>query len=464
MLERLRGWIGAAAAAISQAFRLGPAFARTEGDWGHDQSEYAPAEYGTYIATSVNVYAAAKLRAQNLAQLPLKLYRVGRNGARREVTRGRLYRLIQKPNPFWTFGRLIRMSELSLCLWGQTFWILERGPDGRGVPTEIWWARPDSMRPVVDPQKYLRGFIYEVNGERLAFRPDEVVWIRYENPLDEFSPLSPIAAARLSIDSAHGALKSNRNIFRNGMNMAGVVSPADPKDRMQPATVEELDKLLDKRFKGEDKSHKVAILSHAIKFDSVTISPKDAEFLGLLRWSLHDVCRAYSVPPPFMQDFDRATWANITDSHKSLWQEAVLPEGRMMGEELTLQLVPLFPGEADIAAFDESGVFVLQEDRGELVEQMLKLWQMGVPINQLLAKYEPSLLPPGGYPWGNIWWAPLNLLPAGEGGAAAPAADDGEDPAAPAQQALQLIRTMRLIQQRQDTMQRLIGAPREMPS
>ncbi len=457
MLDRLRAWVGQLGARV-QSFVVGRVFARVEGEWGHDQADYAPAEYGTYMATSVNVYAASKLRAQNLAQLQLKLYRVGRNGAEREVRSGHLLRLLRKVNPFWTFGRLIRMSELSLCLWGQTFWILERGPDGMGEPTEIWWARPDSMRPVVDPRRYLRGFLYEVNGERLAFRPDEVVWIRYENPLDEFSPLSPIAAARLSIDTASGAMRSNRSIFRNGLNLAGVVSPADPKDRMQPGTVDELDKLLEKRFKGEDKAHKVAVLSHAVKFDSVMLSPKDAEFLGLLRWSLHDVCRAYQIPPPFMQDFDRATWANITDSHKALWQECILPEARMIAEEITEQLLPLFPGEADIARFDESSVFVLQEDRGELIAQMYTLWQMGTPLNALLAKFEPSLLPPGGYPWGDVWWAPLNLLPAGREGAPTPPADDGQDPAAPAQQALQLFRSMQLIEYRQKTMLQLAGA------
>jgi HK97 family phage portal protein len=437
--------------AFTQAFRLGPDYARIESDWGHDQATYSPPEYGTYIATSVTVYAAARLRAQNLAQLPLKLYKVGRNGAEREVSRGGLARILTKPNPFWTFGRLIRQSELSLCLWGQAFWVLERSGPGL-APTEIWWARSEHMRPVIDQRRYLRGWIYDAGGSRIAFTPDEVIWLRYENPLDEFSPLSPIAAARLSIDSAHGALRANRMIFNNGINLAGMVSPANATDRMQPATVDELNMLLDKKFRGDDKAHRVAVLSHAVKFESVTISPKDAEFLGLLSWSLHDVCRAYQIPPPFMQDFTESTWGNITESHAALWQECVLPEARMLSEELTLQLLPLFPGEADLARFDESKVFVLQEDRTELVQQMVSLAQIGVPLNALLAKYEPSLLPPGGYPWGDIWWAPLNLLPAGSSApkpAAPPAGGEEDEGAAEAaEQALRLVQSMRLTDDR----------------
>jgi HK97 family phage portal protein len=435
-------------AAMALAFKMGRAFDRTESDWGHDQSAYVDTKYAQYLTLSTAVYACANVRAKNLAKLPLKLYKLGRNGAQREVTRGRLAKLLNKVNPFWTWGRLIRMTELSLCAWGQCYWVLERGADG--VPVEIWWARADQMRPVVDPVKYVRGFIYEAGGEKIGFPVEDVIWFRYENPNDEFSPLSPIAPARLSIDTTFAALKSNRSIFTNGMNTAGFLHPADQKDKMTKPQVEELQELLEHRLKGEDKAHRIAVLSHAAKFESVTISPKDAEFLGLLAAGIEDVCRVYDVPPPFIQHFARATWANIRESHRGLWQNCLLPEGAMIAEEITEQLLPNFPGEADIVRFDESAVLILQEDRGELVQQMYKMWTMGVPLNNLLAKYEPSLLPPGGYAWGDTFWAPLNLVPAGEALAPGMPGDDGEDPAAPAQQALKLIQQARIVRERQD--------------
>jgi len=132
--------------AAVRAFVLGPAVVeRFDEVWGHSIEQYAPAEYGEYIATSNGVYACATSRAQLLSSLPLKLYRLDRAGRRAEVTAGDLYGLLQKVNPFWTGNRLIEMTELSLCLWGQAFWFLERGESGRQPPREIWWGRPDRV-------------------------------------------------------------------------------------------------------------------------------------------------------------------------------------------------------------------------------------------------------------------------------------------------------------------------------
>lgn len=426
MPSAFRTMLGWMLGVARKAFRVGQAVVdRFETGWGHSQDTYAPEAYGNYLATSVAVYACAQLRAKNLASLPLRLWKTNARGERTEVVRGKLWDLLHKVNPFWTLGRLVRMTELSLSLWGQAYWVLERGQSGKGVPSEIWWVRPDRMTPIPDATGYLTGFVYTHNGERLLFRPDEVLWFRYDNPLDEFSGLSPIAPARLSIDTGYDALRSNRAVFSQGLQMAGLVTPENKDTNWTKAQTDSLREMLDRRFKGVDKAHKVAVLSHAAKFASVTLSPKDAEFLGLLKWSLEDVCRVYDVPLDLMGG--QRTYENVDAAQEALWRHALLPEASMLGEEITEQLLPLFPGEADVAEFDASGVSALQEDRSEIVTQMHQLWQMGVPLNRLLQEFQPNLLPPGqqGYPWGEVGYLPMALQPAG-GAPALPAPAAGE--------------------------------------
>ncbi|MFZ4600757.1 MAG: phage portal protein, partial [Terrimicrobiaceae bacterium] len=113
---------------IAKAFRLGPATVDTfETTYGHDQERYAPAAYGDYPATNAAVFACSNIRAKNLAKLHLKIYKRATNGERVEVTSGRLYDLMRSVNGYWTFRRLIRMTEMSLCTYGQAFWVLENG-------------------------------------------------------------------------------------------------------------------------------------------------------------------------------------------------------------------------------------------------------------------------------------------------------------------------------------------------
>lgn len=389
-----------------KAFRLGPAVVEpADTYWGKDPEVFAPAAYGDYIATSSSVYACANLRAKNIASLPLRAYRMV-NGEPVEVTDGAFIDLMKRVNPHWTLNRLKQMTELSLCLWGQAFWVLERGENGQGVPKEIWWARPDRMRLVPDEKNYIAGWIYDWDNERLPFTPDEVIWFRYPNPLDEFAGLSPIASTRLAIDTAAGALASNHAIFKNGLQLAGVVTPTDKEANWSREQVEFLRDSLERRFKGADKAHKLAVLGQAASFQSIGVSPRDAQFIELMKWTRGDVASAMAVPPELIGDHEHATYSNIEQAYKGFWTDCLIPEASMLADDITEQLCRMFP-DVDYVEFDTTHVSALQPDKAALVEQATKWVAMGVPLNKVLSEIAPQFLPEdGGYAWGD---APMML-------------------------------------------------------
>ena len=390
---------------ISKAFRLGPAVVEAaDVAFGTDPEKWSPEVYGNYLATSSAVYACVNLRARNLAGLPLLLHRDGQ-----DVTEGPLFDLLKTVNPWWTPNRLWQMTVMALDLWGEAYWVLERGPDGEGVPSEIWWARPDKMRLVPDETNYLAGWIYEWNNQRLAFKPSEVIWFRNPNPLDEFEGLSPIAATRLALDTGHAALRSNHNVFSNGVQLAGVVTPADKDSTWQRDQVEALRDMLERRFRGVDKAHRLAVLGQAATFTPMSISPRDAQFIELMRWTRSDACMVYGVPPELIGDQEGATYNNVQQAHKGFWTDTLIPLSEMLAGELTEQLLPMFDGEADRASFDLTGVTALQADMKETAEQA-KLWaSIGVPLNAILRELAPQFLNEGeGWEWGD---APATVMP-----------------------------------------------------
>src|SRR5215207_9034344 len=121
------------------SWRVGPVTApQFEGYTGHAPS-YDPSVYGDYLASSAEVFAAASLRARLMASLPLQLFH-GLGPTRSEVTRGPAADLLRNVNPFWTLQRLLRMDELSMCIWGESMWAVEGADVGR--PNEIWWCKP----------------------------------------------------------------------------------------------------------------------------------------------------------------------------------------------------------------------------------------------------------------------------------------------------------------------------------
>ena len=384
---------------ISKAFRLGPAVVESaDVAFGTDPEKWSPERYGDYVATSSAVYACVNLRARNLAGLGLHVYRDGAI-----VEDGPVVELLKTVNPYWTWPRLVHMTEMALCLWGQAFWVIERGPDGEGTPREIWWARPDKMRIVPDVNNYIAGYVYEWNNQRLAFKPSEVVWFRYPNPLDEFAGLSPIAATRLAVDTGHAALRSNHAIFSNGVQLAGVVAPADKDQTWQRDQVEALREMLERRFKGADKAHRLAVLGQPATFTPMGVSPKDAQFIELMKWTRTDVCMVYGVPPELVGDQEGSTYNNVTQAHRAVWTDTLIPEAVMIASEITEQFLPMFaPGVADRVEFDTAGIMALQADMKETAEQA-KLWAtIGVPLNAILRELAPQFLDDGeGWPWGD---------------------------------------------------------------
>jgi HK97 family phage portal protein len=332
--------------------------------YGANTEEYAPAEYGEYVAISNGVYVCVNRRAEYASSVPLKLYKVSRAG-RKEVEIGDLRAVIDKVNPYWTFNRLMQMTEQSLCLWGVNFWALDRGNSGRMPPRAIWWMRPDRVNVYPSVDNYIDRFGYEPisGGPEQFFQPSEIFWLRKPNPIDEFAGLSPLAAARLAADTANSAQKANNNLFRQGVQLGGIISPKAGQPMLTQEQGEQLQNQFNRKFTGSENAHRWAVMKLDMQFQSMQMTPKDAEYLGALNWSLEEICRAYGVPLDLVGG--QRTYANAKEARYAMWEDTMVPELRFIATELTEQLLPMFPGQADIAEFDTSTVEVLQESTDE---------------------------------------------------------------------------------------------------
>ena len=438
----MSNWLDRIRAAY-KAFRLGPAVVQPQDMFfGKDSGTFSPEVYAEYIAKSVGVYACVNLRANSLASLPLRLYKVGKDGKKEAVGGGPLFDLLQKVNPYWTLSFLLKMTEHALDLWGQAFWILERGQSGRQVPREIWWANPSKMKVVTDPVNYVKGFIYDQQGTQLAFTPDEVIWLRNPNPIDEFAGLAPIAAARLSIDLGIAGLHSNKKLFDQGMQLGGVISPASGNPGFTAEQAKLLDEMLAKRFRGVDKAHKWLIAAGGeLSIKEMGVNPRDAEFIGQMQWSLADICRVYQVPPILVQDLDKSTYSNFEQSVQAFWSLCMVPQAKAIADQLTEQLLPKFPGMADCVEFDLSEVAALQEaEDAKWTREQGQLERGAITINEWREAKGLKKVP-----WGDVWWAAGTLQPVEDAEQEEPVAPPPAiaPPAEAAGKALSIIRLMK---------------------
>lgn len=397
-----------------------------QSEWGHDQARFSPAKYGDYIATSTDVFSCVTLRARLMSELEEpRLYR-GRGPEKQEVTSGRAVDLLRRVNPFWTWPRLARMDEMCMGLWGETFWALEG--DRFGEPSEIWWLKPSRVRPVPHPTRYLSGYLYHpADGSKpIPFTPDEVVWFRYPNPIDEFSPLSPVAAARLAADTSSDMMKANRNLFVNGMHVGGFVSPGNDRVAYSTEQAEELEHLLERRLKGVDKAHRWAVLRFEAQFDKADLSPKDAQWVEGLNMTLRQIANAYGIPTPLLNDMEHATLANTREYERMVWANALVPDAKFRAAEIVEQLLPKFRSQrrADNAEFDFGGIPSLQESASEAWARERQAIEVGaLTINEWRKRHGMPAVD-----WGDVFWAPINKAPVSSGDMPPWADDDTDGP------------------------------------
>ena len=342
---------------------------------------WARPEYGRYMATSPSVYAAVKLRAEAVTRPPLRVFRraAGADARRTPVEPSHpVARLLERVNPWYTRSDLWRATEIYLCLWGSAFWAIERGEDGE---PELWPLRPDRMAVIPDRRRYVRGFVYRGAVERVAYTPDEIVWLRYFNPLEELAGLSPLAPARLSADMGHEGLQFNRHLLRNSARPDFLLLT---NQEMNEAELEDFYARWEQRYQGPGNANRPAVASAVRDVKTLGLSHRDIDFIQGLRWSLEEVSRAYGVPKLLLGDFERATYSNVQASERLFWRNTVAPEVKFLEDQLNRALLPRLGYPQLTVEFDLSVIEALQEDENSKVQRETALLDRGVlTINEI---------------------------------------------------------------------------------
>src|SRR5574342_549395 len=206
---------------------------------------------------------------------------------------------------------------------------------------------------------------------------------------------------------------ANRNIFTNGLQVAGLVTPADNVEWSEDQA-DDMETFLKRKASGADKAHKWLILRTEAKFTSLgSLTPKDAEYVSGLSLTLRQVGNAYGIPIPLLNDMTGATLANVDAFTKILWAHALVPDSQLYAEEIEEQYLPMFGrGAPDHAEYDYGAIPALQEAASDVwARDAQQMDRLALTINEWRQR---NGLPP--VKWGERPWAPLNKAQIGEDG------------------------------------------------
>jgi HK97 family phage portal protein len=285
--------------------------------------------------------------ARNIAQLNLHTFRRVSNVDRVRLIDHPLATLLGKPNGSTTPYRMMDALVHDRCIFDNAFLLKVR--DDHGQTLALRRVRPGRIYPIGDDWLEPEG--YEIFGTRgrLAVDPSDVVHFRGYNPNDDRLGTPAIESLRQILSEEWAANVYREQLWRNGARLSGYISrPFDAPDWGKTAK----DRFRDEwqaGFSGDSaRAGETAILEDGMTFTAASVTPRDSQYIESRKLTREEVARSYHVPLPMVGILDHATFTNIKELHKNLYQDCLGPWLEDFQQEIELQLVPDLPDVAGV--------------------------------------------------------------------------------------------------------------------
>lgn len=301
----------------------------------------APWEYAAIWRAQPQVRTVVSFLARNIAQLGLHTFRRVSDTDRVRLTDHPLAQLLAEPLPRLTTYRLVERLVSDLALYDIAYWIKLRVAGQR----RLLPVPPTLIRPAEG--NWIAPEYFETAGGQ-QFGVDEVVYFHGYSPEDLRSGASPIDALRALLLEEQESTKQRAQMWKSGARMTGVLS--------RPVDAEPWSAEAKRRFQtmwrtfaqGGGAEGGTPILEDGMVYTPIAINPQQAQYIESRKLTREEVAAAYHIPPPLVGILDHATYSNITEQHKILYQDTLGPWLEMIQQEIHAQLLPDLPDSSDV--------------------------------------------------------------------------------------------------------------------
>jgi HK97 family phage portal protein len=310
------------------------------------------------------VLACVRLIAENLATVPLHLYRRLAEGGKDRARDLPLYRILnQQPNGWQTSFEFREMLTAHCLLYGNAYAEIRSG--AAGAVSELWPLHPSRMKVEQLEDGSLRYCYREQHGNETHYRQDQIFHLRWLSN-DGVMGMLPITLARDAIGLAQALEAHGGAYFGNACRLSGLMESDNP---ITVETAERLREQFERLHRGADRAFRTAVLPQGVKWKDVQGTNESSQFLESRSYQVVEICRAYRVDPSYVQDKTKVGYASQEQAAIDLVQQTLLPWFRRWESAITRDLV--VRDDVYFAEFDTRGLL-----RGDLAAQANWLREM----------------------------------------------------------------------------------------
>ena len=295
------------------------------------------ASYEAIWRTQPQVRTVVSFLARNVAQLGIHVYRRVSDTDRQRMNDHPLATLLRTPNHRTTRYRLIESLVSDLAIFDNAFWLKVKTTSGPNLVR----LPPQFVEPDGDNWMWADRFKLVGSKGTAVFQAEQVVHFRGHNPGDTRWGCSALESLRRILAEESAAAEYREQLWQSGARLSGVIKrPATAPPWSDGARLR-FSQGWRSMFAGDGPNvGGTAILEDGMEFQEMGMSARDAQYIEARKLTREEVAAAYHIPLPMVGILDHATFSNITEQHKQLYQDTLGPWLEMIQEEIELQLLP----------------------------------------------------------------------------------------------------------------------------
>lgn len=262
--------------------------------------------------TISTVFSCVQSIAETIGGLPLLVYRQEGNGDRIRAAEHPLYRVLHDaPNARQTALEFREQLTAHVLLWGNAYAEIQSDAAGNVIGLEP--LHPQSVTVLKLPSGRIR---YDVadpqTGKVRPLLDDEVLHLK-DRTDNGIVGKSRIQVAREMLGGVLASQEHGNTAWANGARMSGVLQTDNV---MTDEAIGRLATSWQAQFGGYGNAGKTAILENGLKYQQLSMSNEDAQWLESRQFSVEEVCRIFRVPPVLVADLRHANFSNSVEMNR----------------------------------------------------------------------------------------------------------------------------------------------------
>lgn len=304
--------------------------------------------------------------------------------------------LIKKPNPLQTWTAFTE-SWLGFYLLSGNSFIELNGPSDNLPPTELWPVRPDRMSIIVGKKGYPLGYKYSDNGFSKIFEVDQInfkskmLHAKTFNPTDMWWGQSFLQAGISALDQNNKSNEWNLSMLQNAASPSGIftidVTPQNPKGELSDEKFARLKSEIDTMYAGAKNAGRPMLGEGGLKWQQMSLSPKDMDFFNNRNVSAEDICRIYGVPAEIL-GLGQKTFSNYKEANYAFYTSTVIPLLKLFRSHLNEKIVSLYGDDSFYLDFNEDDIEPIQTHRMDQYSTLQSVNYLTVNEKRNKVKYE----------------------------------------------------------------------------